>query len=529
MAYKDSYYKEFPKDLLRKIKKSRKEIEKAIKRDGGVVLELNSCYKNLSYELIRKQSIIVSEKYKGCVFLFVPNIEGTFVPVVKLDGLKRILLMFHTKSDNFSFFEDNFDKRHKIKSKCEKLFYPYLAVIEGKGGIVLLDSQIKPELLGTEFEFNALKIPKPVYDEKIKLNYMKDFYLMTETKPVELDFEKIPSIIKKINDIQDLSFVWDYYNNRPMYTDLEVALIIGNIFFAERGTPAMNMILAGKTGSKKTPWLSVLSWITGDEIYSGRHLTLKGLIPSWYGERVSIGAFFSSKYCTIVDEFFRVADEHALRIGFPKSLGNVFSGLMNIFDRVGKSYSSGKGKEQLVFTNSCLFTDNFYHTDALRELAKTDEASLRRVSWLITSDKTNEIAGSSRLLNEKKFEEYTMKRFANIFGKNPKYSLRLLFKYMRKIISDVEFNDRTLQKITMKYQTESNKEFLASKSEPLMKIAVILNHVIYNTEKLKAVDRDYKLFEKLIERIASDRQKILSIKKLEKLKFSQVDFKGDRV
>jgi hypothetical protein len=503
-------YKSLPPNIRKFIKANESVIQNFIRKDGGFVLQFNSCYPRANWNFIKEASIKYSRDFKGCVFLFLPNDDKGFMfPLGAASTKRSVNLMSITDTGNFKFVSDFVDRRSTIVASAKKDFYSYIASIGGLNTIVFTEKQLKDEELGMEHSFEAMSVDAFSFHEKLGVPVSSKLYFITKHTPIAMDFSTILKDVSHIKSVQDMSLVWNYRDNQPLYQDIEVRLIDGNAFYSEKGVSALNQILAGITACKKTPWMDVLSWITGDVVTSARHASGKALTPSWYGEAIRVGPLFDARFVSMVDDFFRCADEDAVRLGLPVALHQKLGSIMNILDRTERSFRSGKGDVNLTMKSSFFGTDNFYHPEVIKKINDDDPATIRRFSFLLVSDETSRRASVLPQLNEIDFLNLTTERFSKIFGvPKPFPVMKKIFLFSRTCIPKVRWDEKTFKEIIDRESSGRDMNtvsFISTKAPALLKIAVIENELwLRHGLNFVARQEDFDVFQELLRRQIND-------------------------
>lgn len=501
-------YKRLPPKLLKYV---RKEVEKLKKARSSGVIVCNSLYPSISYEFLKKVSSELTEEVGRCVFVLVPNFKGLMIPKVEISS-KKVLLC--SKSErNLMFLGEVVDQRVNIKDCAEYDCYIYSAIVNGNFSLIYTKNKMSIDDINSEFIFEGLKIP---FRYVIKSYYgMTEFvgidtYLVMNMKKIKKDYSKIKDMIFKIKSIQDLSLVWDFDKDEPVYTDDEVYIILSNLLYVEYSVPSLNLILCGKPSSKKTPWLSACSEIFGDEIVESSQTRAKGLVPNFYGEIPSNGILLNSRYVTLLDDFFRMFSQGSERIGIYKSIHDGLENLKGLLDREQRVIVSGKGNVTANYKASFFATDNYSYPSILKEIWREDPAVLKRYTFLLLSNETEEKGSSLYIIEQRKVNELLREKFTKMFGMDGFKAYKTLFEYMRDSIQKVKFDQKIVNDIVKNEKSRAGDYFLEPKATALIKSIVILNSLIKrHTTCFEAQEEDYEDFKRLFARIVNDFKKVV--------------------
>jgi hypothetical protein len=347
------------------------------------------------------------------------------------------------------------------------------------------------------------------------------------------DFSPIKKLIPEIKCINDLSLVWDFDNNQPIYSELETAILLGNLFYYEYGVPAFHITLCGsQRTARKSTWLNVISSITGDDVHRCEGSTVKGLVPSFF-DKIDPGAILGSRYVFLGDEFFRAPEQSAQESSSYVKMRQFLVHMMGLFNKTEATFDSGKGKGTFLFTKSFFSTDNMKSSNELKQLFENDPAPLRRFNFLIVSQET-EKKGETIIgdYGDLEIRERTLERFKR-FGFNWK-KLYMLFKFMRECVAVVEFDRKRSRAIFLDVidrikpenalvpgpKLEGWRDLQNGMDDAMkacIKSAVVLNKLVAwndpenlpNNKIFIADDVDYKLAEEMFERIVFDKVRVV--------------------
>lgn len=507
-----NYYSEFPPELRKKIKAFDKRIKKSERKfKEGQIFSENKVYEKISWDLLKEKSRELCNMKNTPIFLFIPNSTGIMVPVLQeeMDKVPVRLISRSIKGINH-FIDEGYDERYFSEmGNITMNYFKYFVSIDGV--ICPFYCPFKISGLGVPYFFSAVKVPLKIRKRSISgmINSVENVYLCNSVNKIKENFGMLDGIVKNIKNIHDLTLVWDFDNDRSIYSEEETYIILSNIFYLEEGNCALDLILCGKPSSKKTAWLDILKEIFSDNVVMSVNATDKSLVPSFYFETPKPGALCDSKYITLLDDYFRMFSQKSEKAGYYVAIKNGLESVMNLLDRKEKTIPSGKKDLSVKYNASFFATDNFGYHDTLVKIYDDDPAILRRYTFLILSDETEERGTSvcERDINE--VISLIKKKLKKKFSDSSFEKYRLLFVYLRNIVQKISFDIYKFQSIVKKYNKYDI--YIQGKAKALMKSIIALNTILRwekdgmpKLNDFKATEQDYDLFEKLLARTVND-------------------------
>lgn len=430
--------KRFPIYVLQSLKKARKK--------GGnpePIILPDKVYADWTWDSIKDTNMERLKDPKVKRFVLFPNNRELIYPKIELKQTEEdVMLCSKGKRENtFYFIEDYIDKKVTVTPIAKLKAYPYFIVSEKEYSKAYSICQLDTR---KTYWANSMKYEIPVSPSKGE-NVFNKKYIILKVEEKKEDYSPIMKL--KFNDIQDLSLCWNYQKNERVFSDIEVFIILADIFYCESGVPALDLMLCGPPSTKKTVWALVAREIFGDEIITSANMTLKSLVPSFYGSQPRPGVLLDSKFVSLLDDFLRYYDQMASvnHIGKLESLSNGLGQIFNILDRNKKTlFPSGKGDFSGQYSASFFGTDNLKYKQDFMQLWNQDPAVLRRFSFLITSDDTNK-RGKESYTPTSEAIPLIQERFKKLGLSFSKY--RLLGLYLREKMCAIKFNTEQHQMI----------------------------------------------------------------------------------
>lgn len=434
----------FPNEVLGFLKKHKK--------DGGLLMYDGKVFEDWKWDDMKemnlglfeprqKGKIIVPPHNPARIVLF-PNYSGRvypkgFIGDKSASCVDMCLLSKSKEGGNFYFFDEFLDRKIKAKSLVNSRLYWYSAFVGNSMALVLSTDPLDERKV-----YDCSCIFMPAIMQVDGMNVMVNRYLVVKKREVKEDFSSVRN--KKFRGIQDLSPVWDFDKNVPVYDDVETFIILSACFFCAESIPAINLILCGATRSKKTAFLDMFSRIFGDDFVTSQWSSSKGLIVSFYGQKPVAGVLFKANYVSMVDEFFRRFLNNADKFGTLNALRNGLSEFMNVLEHKEHLYPSGKGNISLALRTSFLGTDNSIYKKELPEVWKQDNAVLRRFTFLLVSPETEEKGKNLRMISGNEAGELLQKRFRQIraFKHFPDYAK--FARYARIEIANIKLSHKEM-------------------------------------------------------------------------------------
>lgn len=534
-------YKKLPSKVLKYIKEEIKKLKQSNFKKG--VLFCNSIYERASYSFIKQVAVELSNVNDMLIFPVIPNKMGIIrLKTMHFNGKINVNFM-RKSSENMYFFENYIDKRINFLNILSYPLYVYSGILDGEEVICFLKDKISIDLLNKEFYFEGMEIEKSVnrYVGNIEIPSSSNNYFLTHLKAREYDFTGIEDVIKRVNSIQDLSFLWDFRADEPVYSDDEVFLILANIMYMKYSVPAFNLILCGKPSSKKTPWLSICSRIFGDNLIESSQARAKGLVPSFYGDIPSVGVLIGSNYVTLLDDYFRMFARDSERSGIYVSIHNGLDNIRGLLDREFREIPSGKGSVFSVYKSSFFATDNFSYPHVLKDIWNRDPAILKRYTFCILCSESERKGNNLYVIGQNEAEKLLHERFTKIFGIDGFKAIRGLFFFMRMNLDNVKYDQDRVSNIVINMKKEKGDYFFEPKAKALIESIVMFNSLFKrHSLDLIASEEDYVDFERLLKRLIEDFEKIIFHRVNIDAKFEEIiyektkdedlkKFEGDRV
>lgn len=503
---------QFSNSLRKKIKRFENSVPKSdSKLVTGKIFVDDGVYERVSWELIKKESSRISKSKNRSMFLWINNYKGRMTPVAELGKETIVLnLIKRSKAGKDYFMDDNMDKRYVSDVGGVAVnVYEYLASVGREVCIVYSPKPIKN--FGVEYYFTGVKIPLNSSKKTIRstLNVTESVFLVSNFYMVKEDYSILDKIAGNINNIQNISLVRDFDTGGEVFSDEETWIILSNLVYMEEGNCALDLILCGKPSAKKTSWLDMLKEIFDEKQVMSVNATNRALVPSFYYDTPKLGAIMESKYVVLLDDYFRMFSQRSEKMGTFQAIRMGLESIMNLLDRKEKTIPSGKFDVNVKFKSSFFATDNFAYQHALNRIYSDDPAVLKRYTFLLM-DKTSEERGTR--LAEKDIQEVIecLKKYLKQYlGDRPFEKYRLLFNYLRNVITDIKYDMIRFREITDKYNGEDI--YLQGKAKALMKSVIALN-TLFRWDKpglpkranFIAKDEDYLLFDRLLCRVVCD-------------------------
>jgi len=479
---------------------------------GNVCFFSKEVFPRADWSFIRKMSLSVSSSKNRLVFVGVLNHVSRLRSIAMNVENKVKLALLSSVRNNFYFFNEIPRKDIFFDNQCVIQCNEYIGILDEKAVICYYDGMLKD---GFEYMIKAVQVPMPTTKKVLNsvLNIQEDTYIILEAEQIIEDYGILRKVIPYLKNIQQLSMVWDYANNKPLYTDIEVWIITINTFFVESGCDAMNLILCGEGGTKKTTWCRILSYIFDDPVVMMTLSTSKGIVPSFYGDKPQLGSLLEAKFVALLDDYFRFFSQQSAHVGILSSIRTGLEQTMNLLDRETYEIPNPKqNRYRVTFRSSFLATDNYQYIDELRKLFSNNSALLRRYSFLILDKNT--VQNSTEMEEEamNNIKAFTVKRFSeSLRVDEPWLALKVLFKFMRenahKAVYDSEKVKEISSRVRLKYNFPAHTYF-GSKVTALIHGIVCLNAIFrandINQVNFQAMPEDYAIFERLIDRILYD-------------------------
>lgn len=500
--------------------------------------------------------VVKKEAYSGqaeLTFSLVDNFRGIIKPIEEhsTSGLHLVTMPFDKLGSldpaklRFFFSVNEIDSTQRSLSMDAKVLNCAVGDQVVKT-IFLFDDEEEREFFAKNFSFNkeyrvrGFMMRLPVKRQGITLT--DSYLIITRYSQIDDDYTELEGSLSGINNIQDFSVVRDFMNDKPVYSDLEVAIILSNIFYVEM-KPVFHLILCGSPHvSKKSTWLEMYSRLLDEEIIRCENSRIAGMVPS-YGDKKVIkrGAILSAKFCCLADEFLRIGESSEAGVGYNKSR-ELFVKMMGLFLKSKGKSVSGNTDFNEVFVNSFFATDNMTDKSQnyIRQMMTGDDAPLRRINFMVVSNETEQnIIDSEGMQYEMDYEELydLIVEGLKKKGLTPR-KFKMLLKYMRKSIHWVTGIDRkwgmeVQRKVKKRINIEekdfeysnpvkveaeiANKIVLTSLPPACLKSAVVIRTILeWKDERLPGEKdfvvqkKDYDFAEMMIQRYADDKARIFS-------------------
>jgi hypothetical protein len=401
---------------------------------------------------------------------------------------------------NFYFFDEYNRGDVRVRSLISIPLHLYVGIVDGEASILYSLKKLDDS---EKYWIKAVRIPMTSVIGGDKLITYR--YFVVTSRVFKEDFSDV--VDKKFDSFDDLCLVWDFDKNIPVYDEVETFIILSALIFCKSSNPAINLILAGATMSKKTAWFDSFKEIFGDDYAIAQWSSIKGLIMSHYGEQPQAGLLFKATFVSMIDEFFRrfLSDTREVsRQGTLMTLRNGLSDFMNVLEHKSFPFASGKGSMDLILKTSFMATDNVVYKKAIPELWKRDNSVLRRLAWLLVSDDTAR-RGQSMTLSDfydikPKLVRKLKKSGIDSLGQYGKFC-----KYARKEVAKIELIP----------EEESYFDELISRAHAKYKTTFFLNptlkalFVCWKFFRLHMRNLDKEFFERAFWRLLEDTKKIL--------------------
>lgn len=483
-----------------------KQIPELIK-EGKFYCAPEGFFPKANWDYLKSMSVSILQRYKYPFFLAMPFFRG-FCSPLGMENDKHILFSpVKTTRDSIFFADNEIPKQYSILRSVDIPCYYSLCLIDG---ILSAVYSMKKFELSKKYIVDAVKIPIHTSTRNIssRTNITENIYLVTNFIEYKEDFSSLKVIIPNIKHIQDLALVWDFRKNFSLYSDDETYIILCNLMFMEPGTDAFDLILCGEGGTKKSTWCRVIERIFDEQFLIMTNATKKGLVPSFYGEQVKMGALMESKFITLLDDFFRFFSQNIQNYGVKQSIMQGLEQVMNILDRTKQVIPTGKGSLTIKYESSFFATDNFKFSHVIKDIYREDPALFRRYSFLLLSPETTE---KTKSMDEEDMETIhleIMNRLADRFGvKRDVYSnYKKLMKWMRNNLGNVRYDKERLHDIYN--EVIKTKVYFKSISRALIKSIIVFNSVLRANSmeevKFEAEENDYEVYKRLLTRLYHD-------------------------
>lgn len=482
------------------------------KESGNVAFFTDEVFPRADWSFIRKMSESISRAKNRLVFVGVLNCTCRLRSIAKNVDSKMNLALISSVKNQFFFLNEVQKTGIIFDGQCVISCHEYIGMVDEKVAICYYDGVMKD---GFEYNVKALKVPNATSKKVMNSQFyiQEDAYIILEAEQVVEDYKIVKTIVPSLKSVQQLSMVWNYETDKPLYSDEEVWITTINTFFVEGGCDALNLILCGEGGTKKTTWCRILSYIFGDPVIMMTLSTSKGIVPSFYGDRPQLGSLLEAKFIALLDDYFRFFSQQAGHTGILNSIRTGLEQTMNLLDREPYEIPNAKqNRYRISFNSSFLATDNYQYVNELRTLFRNNSALLRRYSFLILGKQAVDTSMDLEEEAMNKIKALTAHRFATSLKVEDAWlALRILFKYLREHVHKAEYDQKKVKEIYIKVKARYNfpaHTYFGSKVTALIHGVVTLNSV-FRADSVTAVDfkaqaEDYEVFERLLDRILHD-------------------------
>lgn len=514
-----------------------KEVNKhlTLSKKGNVFLLIKADVNKSSWNFIKEMSEFYSKKNKRLVFIGVYNCASRLkVMRSEFKNSVEIMPLFKLKnSPNFKtqkeggvygYFDTSCDPNIAIESRISVNVYRYICLINGTEYTCFSRQKLEE---GEEYFFYGIYFP--LYTNMSCGRYsipVCDYaFLLGETNSIKHDYKKLNDVLQYIKEPQQLSMAYNFLDNQPFYTDDEVLIITIGTFFVMDSVHGLNLIICGRPSTKKSTWCSMLKMLFEGSSIGGTGSTLKGLIPSHYGDKPSSGSLVSVSYICVLDEMFKLfALQGDSKLGVKGNIKKGMMSLMEVLEHRKITFTGGKGEITIHMKNSFLATDNFTNKQEIHDLYwddREDNMSLfKRFSFLYLCEESQKRSALKKL--SKKDEELfqsLMARFSKVMHieeikepDKPKEYVETLFQFMRDRVKNVKADEHRIESIAERvWKIKNDAGGIAT---ALISGIVILNQVFSCTKiedmSFVAKEKDYQDFERLLKRMHDDYCRIVN-------------------
>lgn len=519
-------------DITPMMKKKVKEFITSMKTKNGFIF-LTGQENKSSWDFIKEMSVKYSKMYKRLIFLGVINcVSRLYVKGQNSLSPVDITLLYKTPK-KINFIDTLITQKMRIFDSILMRVYPYTCEIDGT--IATFYSEKKLEE-GKYYHFKGIKFPNySGFKCGRYSNAVCDFaYIITEAEEEKIDYSPIVKTVKHLKDIQQLSLVWDFKKDQPLYSQEEVMILTISCFYLEQGIAGLNLIFCGAGSTKKTTWLEALEYIFDEIKVNAVNSTPKGLVPTHFGEKVKMGALVDSKFVCLIDELFRLFAKYSdqKHMAQKQSIHLGLQDMMVILEHKRSGYNTGKTDLPIKMTSSLIATDNFDFKKEMNILFHENNFAsapiFRRFSFLLLSEES-EVRTAN--IGVSKSSIHVLRKNMLRIGKSlkhqsPKKAFFLWMSFMRQAVSLVRFNEDKIDDIIKKVWTLPIDS--SGITTPLMKGVVVLNEVLrrdsFEDMNFNALQEDYEMFEKLLIRMHKDYCSAVGFEA--KVKIETVDMSG---
>lgn len=481
-------------------RKTLAHLKSEMKEGHKIILFPDVNPENISFEQVKQLSLEVSQKKDDLYFLGIPNFKG-LLDLKSRATNTNINLLRKTKTKSYAYLnEATFSK--VFEGILEQPIQEHFGIVDKE--LVKVYSTINIDDTSKRWMVKALKIPyytvkKTLYSETPITEYI---YYIIDAREYIRNFAPVHKI--KAESIEDLSLVWDFSRNQSIYSMDELYLILGNLIYVEEGNCAMNLILCGWPDAKKSSWMDMLSYILKEEKISSVNSTAKGLVPSFKSSPPQLGALLMSKYVTLLDDFFRFFSQQSMNeYSMTHSIQKGLEQLMYLLERKEHLVPSGTEPVKVHYKSSFFATDNFGYGRELQKIYVNDPAILKRFSWLLMSRESNERGQSVFQKSPAEIIKLTEKRLEKRFSSKPFHVYDLMLDFARREVGKVVFDEKIFYNLCKRYDKFEGFTVF-NKLLSVIKSTVVLNSIIEKRENYVATENDYRIAERLLNRITKD-------------------------
>lgn len=519
--------------------KIKKQINEQLAKEihKNLYLFIKADFDKVTWDFIRKTSSDYSLKNKRLIFIGLYNTSCRLKVISQEEKQKVNMMLMSSGEKEFYFIDQPPRTEIKIRNFIPFNTHVYGCLIDGMVQTCYYTGTLKQ---GVSYHAYAIKYPNfTARKNNRSLNAMCEYcYIIGEAFEIRDEYELINEVLPNITKPQDLSLVWDYLNDEPIFSDDEILILTINTFFVKHGLSALDLILCGRAGCKKSGWVEALAHLFDSKVIDGVRSTYKSLVPSFYSNQKNHGELIQSQEICIIDDFFRMFSQQSDlgRIPLKTAIIKGLEEIMTILDRKERTFSSGKGEDFQITARmeaSFIATDNATYLDDMQSLYNNEKTNtkpiFRRFNFLVLSDASQEKGASVPNKEEELVYHNLNVRLSRIWGtKSVKLMFRLMMGLMRIKARQVEYDEKTVKLIADKiWKLPHQRE---SAINALMCGVVVINHVFrardINGITTNADEKDYADFERLFKRIHDDYCKIVGFIESPPITHEKVENKG---
>ena len=506
-------------------KKGIKKVSKTKKNNIKLTIIEKEVKKDISYEITKEYCSKYSKGEGSPLINFiVPNSNKPFF-VISLNQKSENLMRFISRtSENLYFLNEHIDYKQNVRDYIEEKYFSFLCMNNNEMVTIFSKKNLK---CGENYWIKAMEIPFKTNKKDMNslIPSIENKYIAVQCSIIEEEFDSLIDVIPKIKTLKDFALVWNFTKERPMHS-METAIIIEIAsWWSKEGNVGLNLTAIGDADSRKSSYLHVISWMTGESIVDGALSSEKGILPSFH-EKGSANVFIENKKEVLIDEFFK----GILGRGIVENRHNRYQQLVskmasttNILHRQPYDIRAGTGFIKTIFKNPFLTADNLELHEELKKIFYEFNSIAKRHVFVDTMEwfDENKLENLSLDIAKKKL----MKIFSKVYGE--KETMALMEKtrlYKRTKIGKCKYEEKKVNDISKKMMDISNERIKEMQKNPTTRKpalhiqqwitplieGIIINNTLirHNSHSLPAKfiahDEDYFIFEILLNKLCFD-------------------------